>query len=219
MNKVIILYIILLLLLFTIINKSLNKHENFINIYEIINNGFGKNKMKENSNDICVSKKFKNFRDLFLKNIYLSFNEKSTYFEFFMFNYEHKLFMKVTVNKNKKNFDIKDDENNQIGGLVKRMHNRYVIDLKKMYKYDYFFIIKSNYQEIKIYNDFEYNYYYLKKMNDNEKHKYKLYLFEEEIGHINNDSHNFKFFIKDKYLDKINLFSYALILFIIHNKQ
>jgi|SaaInlStandDraft_7_1057024.scaffolds.fasta_scaffold25853_1 hypothetical protein len=230
MNKIIILYIILLLLLFTIINNSLNKHENFINIYEILNNGFNSNKIKENNKDICISKKFKNFHNLFLKNIYLSFHEKSKYFEFYMFNYNHKLFMKVNVTKDKKKFDIYGEDNNKIGSLVKRIHNKYIIDLKKLYKHDFIFIINKNYQEIKIYNDFEYNYYYLKKDNnsnnsnngnndDNKKHKYKLYIFEEEIGHINNDLQNFKFFIKDKYLDKINLFSYALMFLIIHNKN
>ncbi len=201
----------------------MNKHENFINIYEIINNGFNPNKIKENDKDICISKKFKNFQNFFLKNIYLSFREKSNYFEFYMFNYNHKLFMKVNVTKDKKKFDIYGEDNNKIGSLIKRIHNKYIIDLKKLYKHDFIFIINNNYQEIKIYNDFEYKYYYLKKdnndnNNDNKKHKYKLYIFEEEIGHINNDSQNFKFFIKDKYLDKINLFSYALILLIIHNK-
>ena len=209
--------IIIILIIFYISNYLLRKKEHFINIYQYINDKFDKN-IKENNKDFTINRNFKKFNDLYLKNIYLSYQKKQKCTDFYMFNYEHKLFMKMNINVNQNNFDITDMNNNKIGKLIKRYHNKYYIDLKKLYNYDYIFSIKNNYNEIKIYNDLEYNVFYLKKYDSINK-KYKLFLFDDEIGYIKNYSNHFKFFIKNKYLEKINLFSYALAILIINNKN
>ena len=209
--------IILILIIFYISDYILKKNEHFINIYQYINDKFDK-KIKENNKDFTINRNFKKFNDLYLKNIYLSYHKKHKCTDFYMFNYEHKLFMKVNINVNQNNFDITDIDNNKIGNLIKRYHNKYYIDLKKIYKHDYVYTIKDNYNEIKIHNDFEYNVFYLKKYDSTNK-KYKLFLFDDEIGYIKNDGSHFKFFIKNKYLEKINLFSYALAILIINNKN
>lgn len=210
--------VILIFFLFYISNfYILNKKEHFINLYQYLNDNLEK-KPKENNKDFTINRNFKKFNDLYLKNIYLSYYEKPKNFEFYMFNYEHKLFMKININKIQNNFDIQDVDNNKVGKLIKRYHNKYFIDLKKLYKNEYIFSIKNNYNEIKIYNDFEYDIFYLKKFNSANK-KYKLFLFDDEIGYIKDDNNHFKFFIKNKYLDKVNLFSYALVILIINNKN
>lgn len=215
-NSQIIIFI-LIILIYYYANNLLNKYEPFLNIYEIVNNQF-KVKEKENNKNITITKKFKNFHDLFLKNIYLSYTENKKYFHFYVFNYEYKLYMKVNINKNNNNFDIRDINNKSLGHLINKHHNRYYINLQNLYKNDYFFLILNNYNTIKIYNNYEYNIFYLKKNNDELK-KFKMYIFDEEIGYIHKDNKNLKFHIKKKYLEKINLFCYALIIIIISNQS
>lgn len=215
-NYLVLFIFLIVFIIFYLINNHLNKYEHFLNIYQYINDGFN-HKIKENTKDITISNKFKNFDNIFLKNIYLSYNEKSDKFEFYQLNYNHKLFMKINVKKDKSNFDILDLNNNLMGNLKNRHHNQYIIDLNKLYKNDYIFSVMNNYQQIKIFNHFEYNIYYLKKNDDNLK-KYKLYLFDEEIGYINNEHKNYKFFIKKDYLKDVNLFCYALIIIISNNQ-
>lgn len=209
--------IIIIFILFYISDHYIfNNNEHFINIYQYMNQKLEK-EPKKNTTDFTINRNFKKFNDLYLKNIYLSYYKKSECFDVYMFNYEHKLFMKIKINKDQNNFDITDSDNNNLGTLIKRYHNKYYINLQKLYKNDYIFLIKNNYNEIKIFCDFEYNIFYLKKFDSSNK-KYKLYLFEDEIGYIKNDNSHFKFYIKKKYLEKINLFAYALTILIINNK-
>lgn len=222
-NSIIILIILCLItFIFYFINNKLNKYEHFLGIYEILNNGFNK-KIKENTINAqniksnTSNSRYKNMNDVFYSNIYLTYSEKYNKYNFYIFNYERKLFMSVNILKNKTNFDILNQDNKKVGKLMNRHHNKYIIDLQKLYKSDYIYVIQNNYNQIKIYNNFEYNIYYLKKNNDNQK-KYKLFLFDDEIGYINNDDKHYKFFIKSKYLKDVSLFSYALII-LITNKQ
>lgn len=212
-----IIYLIFIFLFYFIINYHLGKYEKFINFYQYINNNLD-SKMKENKKDFTIHRNFKSFSEVYLKNIYLTYNEKSKFYNFYLFNYEHKLFMKINVNKNKHTFDIFDDNNKKLGNLIKKFHNKYFINLEKLYKYNYTFSINNSYREIKIFNQFESNIFYLKK-NKDELKKFKIYLYEEEIGYINNDKKNYKIFIKSGYLEKINLFAYALIILIINNEN
>lgn len=222
MNKYSLSLIIIITIIFIIINNYLNKTEHFINFYQYINDSFN-HKIKENNKDITISRKFTNFHNLFLKNIYLSYSENKNQYKFYIFNYNHKLYMNVTVKKNKTIFDIYDEDNRKIGYLKNRFHNKYIIDLYKLYKNEYIYLIQNKYDQIKIYNNTEYNVYYLKKYkennNKNNVKKFTLNLFDEEIGYINNDNKNYKFFIKKDYLEKINLFCYGLIIFISNNQQ
>ena len=218
----ILLICILIFILFFYFNKYLKNYnqfiekEHFINIYQFLNDGFTKN-MKENNQDISIKKDIINFDNIYYKNIYLSYSKKTNQCDFYLLNYQKKLFMKINLKKDKSNFDIYDENRKKIGFLKSRYHNKYIIDLFKLYKNDYIFYIINNYNKIKIYNDFDYNVFYLIKNNDELK-KYKLLLFDEEIGYINSDNQNYKFFIKKDYLKYTSLFSYALIILII-NKQ
>ena len=223
-NSVILLIILFFItFIFYFINNNLNKYEHFLGFYEILNNGFNK-KIKENtiSTENIISNtskiKYKNMNDIFYSNIYLTYNENSNKYDFYIFNYEKKLFMSVNINKNKNNFDILNQDNQKVGSLNNRHHNKYIIDLQKLYKSNYIYVIQNNYNQIKIYNNFEYNIYYLKKNNDNQK-KYKLYLFDDEIGYINNDNKHYKFFIKNKYLKDVSLFCCSLIILITNNQN
>ena len=132
--------------------------------------------------------------------------------------------MKVNIKKNKSIFDIYDIDNKKLGYMKNRFHNKYIIDLNKLYKNEYIYVIQNKYDQIKIYNNTEYNIYYLKKYKENDNNnknikKFTLHLFDEEIGYINNDGKNYKFFIKKDYLEKINLYCYALIILISNNQQ
>ena len=209
--------IIFIYLIFYFLNKYLNKHEHFFNIYQYLNDGFEKN-VKENTKNFSINREFNNFHDLFLKNIYMNYSNKNNNYIFYLFNYEKKLYMKCNINKYKNKFDIFDINNKNLGTLLTNHHNIYKINLRNLYKKDYNYIILNNYEEIKIYNDFEYDKYYLKKNNEDNNKKFKIFLFDKEIGHINKDEKNFKFFINKKYLDKINLFSYALMIIITNNQ-
>lgn len=207
------------------INNDLNK-EHFINFYQYINDSLNpkikENNLNQNSNIIqsnSLNEMKKNeINNIFLKNIYLSYTKKENIYNFYMFNYSQKLYMKVIINKKNDYFNIYDIHKKKLGFLIKKKHNKYIIDLNKLYKNNYIYAIENNYQQIKIYSDFEYNVYYLKK-NDDPLKKYKLYLFDDEIGYINNDNSNFKFYIKNNFLKYINLFGYGLIIIIINNEN
>ena len=223
MDKYTLIIIILITIIFIAVNKYLNKTEHFLNFYQYINDSFN-HKIKENNKNITISRKFTNFHDLFLKNIYLSYSENKNQYTFYIFNYEHKLYMKVNIKKNKSIFDIYDIDNKKLGYMKNRFHNKYIIDLNKLYKNEYIYVIQNKYDQIKIYNNTEYNIYYLKKYKENDNNnknikKFTLHLFDEEIGYINNDGKNYKFFIKKDYLEKINLYCYALIILISNNQQ
>lgn len=212
-----ILIIIFIYIIFYLLNKHLNKYENFLNIYQYLNDNFKKN-IKENKKDFNINKNFHNFHDLFLKNIYMTYSLKNNKYIFYLFNYEKKLYMKCNIEKDKNNFDIIDVNNKVLGKLINHHHNIYKIDLNNLYKKEFIYVIQNNYQQIKIYNQFDYNIYYLKKYNEDNNKKFKMYLFDQEIGYINKDEKSFKFFIKDKHLKDVNLFSYALIIFITNNQ-
>lgn len=209
--------IIFIYIIFYLLNKHLNKYENFLNIYQYLNDNFKKN-IKENKKDFNINKNFHNFHDLFLKNIYMTYSVRKNKYIFYLFNYEKKLYMKCDIKKDKNNFDITDVNNKTLGKLINHHHNIYKIDLNNLYKKEFIYVIQNNYQQIKIYNQFDYDIYYLKKYEDNNNKKFKMFLFDQEIGYINKDEKSFKFFIKDKYLKEVNLFSYALIIFIINNQ-
>jgi len=220
-NILLFLICILIFILFFYFNKYLKNYnkiekEHFINIYKFLNDGFTKD-MKENKKDVSIKKDIINFDTIYYKNIYLSYSEKTNQYDFFLLNYQKKLFMKINIKKDKNNFDIYDENRKKIGFLKSIYHNKYIIDLFKLYKNDYIFYIINNYNKIKIYNDFDYNVFYLIKNNDELK-KYKLLLFDEEIGYINTDNKNYKFFIKNDYLKYVSLFSYALIILISNNQ-
>ena len=212
---------IIILFLFYYINKNIYQQENFITFYKFLNDSFEKKKtvIKQNNKDISISKKYNNFNNLFLKNIYLTYTEKSNNFIFYIFNYEHKLIMKINIDKNMKKFDIFDEENQNIGKLIKTYHNKYYIDLQKLYKNDYKFIIKNEYKDIEIINDFDSKIYKLSKNDNNENILYKLMIYDEEIGHIKNNNKYYKIFIKNNYLDNIYLYCYALCIIIINKKE
>ena len=212
-----ILIIIFIYIIFYLLNKHLNKYENFLNIYQYLNDNFKKN-IKENKKDFNINKNFHNFHDLFLKNIYMTYSVRKNKYIFYLFNYEKKLYMKCDIKKDKNNFDISDVNNKVLGKLINHHHNIYKIDLNNLYKKEFIYVIQNNYQQIKIYNQFDYDIYYLKKYEDNNNKKFKMFLFDQEIGYINKDEKSFKFFIKDKYLKEVNLFSYALIIFITNNQ-
>ena len=242
MNYLLILFISLLtiLILFYFLNMKLSylkkqKKEHFLNFLQYVNDGFNP-KIKENTDNtkkIMDNNKFKNFDDIFLKNIYLSYSETSKKYSFYILNYDYKLLMTVFVKKDKSNFDIinnninneihvKDLKNKEkIEKLKNKKHNNYILDLQKLYKNNYNFVILNDYNTIKIYTEFEYDIFYLKKNINNENNelkKYKLFVFNDEIGHINYDNKNYKISIKKKYLKHIYLFCYALII-LISNKE
>ena len=148
----------------------------------------------------------------------MTYSVKNNKYIFYLFNYEKKLYMKCDIKKDKNNFDISDVNNKVLGKLINHHHNIYKIDLNNLYKKEFIYVIQNNYQQIKIYNQFDYDIYYLKKYNEDNNKKFKMFLFDQEIGYINKDEKSFKFFIKDKYLKEVNLFSYALIIFITNNQ-
>ena len=212
-------YILLLSIIFLVFylsNKILIQKENFINIYEILNESL-KKKIKENDKDFTIHKKFNNFHDIYLKNIFMTYKKKNKNFSFYLFNYEHKFFMKTEINNNFNNFDIFDENNNKVGFLINKHHNVYNLNLKKLNNYEYKFLIQNNYNQIKIFNELQYDIYYLKKYQNN-KNKLIMCIFDEEIGYINHDKQSFKFYIKDKYLNKVNLFCYALMIIVTNNQ-
>lgn len=228
---------------------GVDEKEHFLDFFQYVNDGFNP-KIKENTEEttkIMNTNKINNFDDIFLKNIYLSYNETSKKYSFYILNYDYKLLMTTFVKKDKSNFDIINNNineqiNNQkmsklelknkelIGFLKTKKHNSYILDLQKLYKNDYNFVILDNYKTIKIYTEFEYDVFYLKKnllKNDGSGsgnssgsglNKYKLYVFNDEIGHVNYDNKNYKISIKKKYLKYIYLFSYALIILISNNE-
>ena len=254
-------------------NKNKNEYayrddekEHFLDFFQYVNDGFNPkikenteettkimNTNKMNTNKMNTNKmntnKMNNFDEIFLKNIYLSYNESSKKYSFYILSYDYKLLMTTFLKKDKSNFDIINNNINEeinqqidnkekknknielknkelIGFLKTKKHNNYILDLQKLYKNDYNFIILDNYNTIKIYTEFEYDVFYLKKNllkenknNDNNGiNKYKLYVFNDEIGHINYDNKNYKISIKKKYLKYIYLFSYALIILISNNE-
>jgi hypothetical protein len=220
-------------------NDENDEKEHFLDFFQYVNDGFNP-KIKENTEEtkqIINTNKINNFDDIFLKNIYLSYNESSKKYSFYILNYDYKLLMTTIVKKDKSNFDIinnnineqinnKELKNKEIIGKLKiKKHNNYILDLQKLYKNDYNFVILDNYNTIKIYTEFEYDVFYLKKNGEsgsgngnNGLNKYKLYVFNDEIGHINYDNKNYKISIKKKYLKYIYLFSYALIILISNNQ-
>jgi hypothetical protein len=262
-----IISLLIILLVFYFLNMQLSKlgnknkneyayrddeKEHFLDFLQYVNDGFNP-KIKENTEEttkIMNTNKMNNFDDIFLKNIYLSYNESSKKYSFYILNYDYKLLMTIFVKKDKSNFDIINNNINEeinkqidnkeknknielknkelIGFLKTKKHNNYILDLQKLYKNDYNFVILDNYNTIKIYTEFEYDVFYLKKNllknNDgsgngnNGLNKYKLYVFNDEIGHINYDNKNYKISIKKKYLKYIYLFSYALIILISNNE-
>lgn len=265
MNNCLLFFIILFFIIFIIfyflniqlsklgnVNENGYRYENdekehFLDFFQYVNDGFNP-KIKENTEEtkqIINTNKINNFDDIFLKNIYLSYNESSKKYSFYILNYDYKLLMTTIVKKDKSNFDIinnnineqinnKELKNKEIIGKLKiKKHNNYILDLQKLYKNDYNFVILDNYNTIKIYTEFEYDVFYLKKNllknnvgsgsgsgseSENGLNKYKLYVFNDEIGHINYDNKNYKISIKKKYLKYIYLFSYALIILISNNQ-
>ena len=222
-------------------NDENDENEHFLDFFQYVNDGFNP-KIKENTEEtkqIINTNKINNFDDIFLKNIYLSYNESFKKYNFYILNYDYKLLMTTIVKKDKSNFDIINNNINEqinnkklknkekIGKLKIKKHNNYILDLQKLYKNDYNFVILDNYNTIKIYTEFEYDVFYLKKNGEsgsgsgngnNGLNKYKLYVFNDEIGHINYDNKNYKISIKKKYLKYIYLFSYALIILISNNQ-
>jgi len=233
MNYLFISYILLfiiILILFFLINSILlkkNNKEHFLNIYQLLNDSF-KTKIRENDKNISIHRKFNNFHELFHGFIKLTYVTKNHIFTFYSFNYENKIFMKTIIDKKSNLFNIYDmsedtlNKNNnkeqKIGSLVNKHHNLYILDLKKIYKFDHYFEIKNNFQTIKIYNQYEHEFYQVKKTED--KYLLKIYSYHDEIGKINIDDSqkNFKISCSKKYFEKISLFSYSLMIFISNNQ-
>ena len=233
MNNLFVSYILLfsiILILFFIANTILlkpNDKEHFLNIYQILNDSF-KTKIKENDKNVSIHRKFNNFHELFHGFIKLTYINKNNIYTFYSFNYENKIFMKTIIDKKSNLFNIYDmsedtlNKNNnkeqKIGSLVNKHHNQYILDLKKIYKFNHYFYISDNFKTIKIYNQFEHEFYQVKKTDDN--YLLKIYSYHDEIGKINIDESkkSFKISCSKKHFKKISLFSYSLMIFICNNQ-
>lgn len=213
-------YLILFILLFLVLiqRQKINNKEHFIGLYENLNQYYMNNKNKKEIKiiDNNQSKQLKNFHSLFLKNIYLTQIKNKKTWNFYFLNYKYQPYLKVQLKLPliKNNITIYDEKNQeQVGFLKNHKYNKYIFDLQKLYKKNYIFEIQNNYEKIKIYGFYLDNIYYLTKNKDIKK-IYTCYLFEKEIGYVNQDeeSKSFKINIENKYIDQINLFGLALIL-------
>jgi len=164
----------------------------------------------ESSTENTDEKKDKKEDEIIYKHIFLKNNNENISFEFYNKKMENYLFTKGTdVN----NIKIKTIDNTNIGYISHFKYNTFTTN------YD-----DNNVDYTLLYNDkrlikimYENDIYYI--IEDVKNKKYKIYLFELNIGNINKINNNtYKIVIDEKYKIVLNNIAFGLIIELLRNK-
>ena len=160
-----------------------------------------KDNIKKNNESIRI------YKHIFLKN---NSKNNNISFEFYNKKMENHLIIK---GHNKNNMKIEDIDNNNVGNINHYKYNTFTTKYDD-YNIDYTLLYNDK-RLIKII--LENDIYYI--IEDIKNKKYKIYLFELDIGSINKINNNtYKLMIDEKYKTVLNIIGLGLIIEILRNK-
>ena len=160
-----------------------------------------KDNIKKNNESIRI------YKHIFLKN-----NSKNNNISFEFYNKKMENYL-IIKGHNKNNMKIEDIDNNNIGNINHYKYNTFTTKYDD-YNIDYTLLYNDK-RLIKII--LENDIYYI--IEDIKNKKYKIYLFELDIGSINKINNNtYKLMIDEKYKTVLNIIGLGLIIEILRNK-
>jgi hypothetical protein len=146
------------------------------------------------------------------KHIFLKNNSKNNNISFKFYNKKMQNYL-IIKGHNKNNMKIEDIDNNNFGNINHYKYNTFTTQYND-YNVDYTLLYNDK-RLIKI--TLENDIYYI--IEDVKNKKYKIYLFELDIGSINKINNNtYKLVIEEKYKTVLNIIGFGLIIEILRNK-
>ncbi len=175
---------------------------------EPIKYNIGENTDENNKDNIKKNNKpSKIYKHIFLKN-----NSKNNNISFEFYNKKMENYLETKGN-DINNIKIKDIDNKTIGNISHYKYNTFTANYDN-YNVDYTLLYNDK-RLIKI--TLENDIYYI--IEDVKNIKYKIYLFELDIGSINKINNNkYKLIIEEKYKTVLNIIGFGLIIEVLRNK-
>ena len=207
----IIIFFIVILLIILYYKKYYNKEHYSNGILDLLQyNGEPiKYNIDENNKDNI---KKNNEPSKIYKHIFLKNNSKNNNISFEFYNKKMENYL-IIKGYNKNNMKIEDIDNNNVGNINHYKYNTFTVQYDD-YNVDYTLLYNDN-RLIKI--TLENDIYYI--IEDVKNIKYKIYLFELDIGSINKINNNkYKLIIEEKYKTVLNIIGFGLIIEVLRNK-
>ena len=207
-KNIFIIFLIIFLILIYYKKYYSKKEEHYSNgILDLLSYNGEPIKYNIEENKHYEKKKDEKKDEIIYKHIYLKNN--SDIFKFYNKKNENYLIINA---QNKNNIKIKDVDNKNIGNIKHFKYNTFT-SLYDDYNVDYTLLYNDK-RLIKII--YENDIYYI--VQDIKNKKYKIFLFELNIGSIEKINNKYKIIIKEEYKTILNTIAFGLVIEVLRNK-
>jgi hypothetical protein len=213
---IIIFFILILLIIYLYYKKYASTKEyysnGFLDLIQYKSDPIKYNIVENKDENIDENKDENKQDEIIYKHIFLKNNSKNNNISFEIYNKKMENYLDIKGN-DKNNIKIKDIDNKNIGNIKHYKYNTFT-SLYDDYNVDYTLLYNDK-RLIKII--YENDVYYI--IHDVKNKKYKISLFELNIGSIRKINNNtYKLIIEEKYKTILNNIAFGLIIEVLRNK-